>query len=142
MKSVLVADDDIVTQLTLAHILEAEGYRVHLVSNGLDALDYLQRQPIDLLISDITMPGLDGIALLETIRANPSLRELAVILITGTQEQLALARAVRVNGVLTKPVGSWQVLAEVSQALGAASRESEGTGQEEGDEDLKPPHVG
>lgn len=117
MKQILVADDSLVTQLSLVHILESTGYQVHVVNDGQSALTILHNQHIDLLISDISMPVMDGLSLLELIRHENALCRLPVILVTGTQEQLQQAQASSANAVLTKPVSSWQVVENVALAL-------------------------
>ena len=121
MKTILVADDSLVAQLSLAHILQEAGYQVHVVENGQEALDFLRSHGVDLLISDIAMPLLNGLALLRMIRNDESLPALPIIMATGTEEQITKALTSGANLVLTKPVSSWQVLDSVSQILGVAS---------------------
>lgn len=120
MTAVLIADDSLVVQLTLAHVLEAAGYRVDAVGGGREALAFLQRQTPDLFICDVSMPELDGLALLQLLRQDTRWQALPVILITGTEEQLTPAQAASAAAVLVKPVSSWQLVESASRALGAA----------------------
>ena len=65
-------------------ILEAAGYRVDTAKNGLDALDRLAaNSEIDLVVTDVDMPEMDGLALTEAIRASADWRSLPVIVVTS-----------------------------------------------------------
>jgi len=61
--SILVVDDDDAVQLLVRRVLEKAGHSVQTVGNGLEALKVIDAAPPDLVISDINMPELDGIAL-------------------------------------------------------------------------------
>lgn len=80
---VLVVDDSITTRTLEKSILEAEGFRVLLAVDGVDALDLLRREPVNLVISDVQMPRLDGFGLLRAVRADPALAKLPLILVTS-----------------------------------------------------------
>jgi two-component system, chemotaxis family, sensor kinase CheA len=80
---VLVADDSLTTRTMERYILEAAGYDVELAGDGAEALALLQERGCDVLVSDIEMPGLDGIELTERVRAEPRLRDLPIILVTS-----------------------------------------------------------
>ncbi len=118
MNHILVVDDSFVTQLTLTHILEREGYTVQVADDGREALGLMQRQGVELVITDITMPAMDGLELLQELRNREQSRGLPVIIITGTAEQLTRAEAAGADAVLTKPVSSWQVATAVARVLG------------------------
>jgi two-component system chemotaxis sensor kinase CheA len=80
---VLVADDSLTTRTMERYILEAAGYEVELAGDGAEALALLQERDCDVLVSDIEMPGLDGIELTTRVRAEPRLRDLPIILVTS-----------------------------------------------------------
>ena len=65
------------------YILEAAGYEVMLAGDGAEALALLHEQGCDVLVSDVEMPGLDGIELTVRVRAEPSLRDVPIILVTS-----------------------------------------------------------
>ena len=84
MASILVVDDEHEICAAIEAILEDEGHTIELCSDGRAALDRLIRGPVpDLLLSDIMMPRLNGLDLLEQIRANRALRSLRVILMSA-----------------------------------------------------------
>ncbi len=80
---VLVADDSLTTRTMERYILEAAGYEVMLAGDGAEALALLHEQGCDVLVSDVEMPGLDGIELTARVRAEPSLRDVPIILVTS-----------------------------------------------------------
>lgn len=84
-KRVLVAEDSITSRLLLKHILESAGYQVETAVDGVDALSKLRHENFALLVSDIEMPHMDGLALTERLRADPKTAELPVVLVTSLQ---------------------------------------------------------
>jgi len=80
---ILVADDSITTRTLEKNILEAAGYRVRVAADGAEAWTVLQHEPIQLLVSDVNMPRLDGIGLTEKVRADEKLKSLPIVLVTS-----------------------------------------------------------
>src|SRR6185436_6930133 len=81
---VLIVDDEPLNLKMLRAQLEAEGRRVVSASNGHEALEALQREPFDGVISDIQMPEMDGFRLCMAVRNDESLRNLPFIFYTAT----------------------------------------------------------
>lgn len=81
--SVMVVDDSIVTRMLEKSILEAAGYTVHVAADGVEALRALHATPVDLVVSDINMPNMDGLALTQQIRADVALRDVPIVLVTS-----------------------------------------------------------
>jgi len=94
-RRVLVADDSLTTRTLERYILEAAGYEVVLAGDGAEALALLQEKGCDALVSDVDMPGLDGIALTLRVRAEPKLRDLPVILVTSLDSALDRERGLQ-----------------------------------------------
>lgn len=83
MKSILIVDDEGGIQEILAAFLKESGYQVHVVGNGKEALDYIQKvQDIDLIVSDIRMPVMGGNDLAKRVRSMKP--DLPIIGITGS----------------------------------------------------------
>lgn len=80
---VLVADDSLTTRTLERYILEAAGYEVELAGDGVEAFSLLDERGYDVLVSDVDMPGLDGVALTVQVRQLPRFRELPIILVTS-----------------------------------------------------------
>ena len=68
MKKILVADDEMAIRLLYSEELKEEGYEVFTASNGLEALEIVEKEPLDLVILDIKMPEMDGIEALRQIK--------------------------------------------------------------------------
>ncbi len=84
---ILVVDDSLTTRTLEKSILEAHGYQVRLAFDGIEALGRLRAEEIDLVISDIQMPRLDGFGLLQAIKADQALKSLPVILVTSLESR-------------------------------------------------------
>lgn len=88
--TVLVVDDSFTTRTLETSILETNGYRVRVAVDGVEALEQLRSEKIDLVISDIQMPRLDGFGLLEEIKRDQRLARIPVIVVSsvdGTEDQ-------------------------------------------------------
>ena len=90
-RRLLVADDSVTTRSLEKAILEEAGYEVRLAADGHQAWRILQDEPIDLVVADVEMPGMDGFTLTETMRHSLALRRIPVVLVTslGTDEDRA-----------------------------------------------------
>jgi DNA-binding response OmpR family regulator len=82
---VLVVDDEPMVREVIARYLEREGMRVHELSDGDDALGWLQTERPDLLVLDVMLPGTDGLAILRAVRA---MGDTPVILLTARAEEI------------------------------------------------------
>ena len=116
---ILVADDDAVIREGLRRVLGREGYQVETQPNGRLAMDRLQEASFDLLITDLKMPGMSGLEVLQAVRVLQP--EMPVILITGFA---AVDNAVEVMkcgaaDYLAKPFTNEEILAKVRKALDA-----------------------
>jgi two-component system response regulator HydG len=115
--TLLVADDDEAVRLSLERALTREGYGVVLAPDGQAALDRLRQGGVDLLLSDLRMPGLTGLELLKM--AKEVAPDVDVILLTafGTVEEAVRAMKDGAIDFLTKPLQRAQLLRVVRQAL-------------------------
>lgn len=96
-------------------------FRVDAVYGGPAALDYLgTHDDVDCVLLDLNMPGLDGVAVLEAVRADARLRALPVVVVTaaGEQGQVERARALGVAAIVTKPFSPKKLYRQVAGLLG------------------------
>ncbi len=96
-KTILLVDDSITARSMLKNILEAAGYLVLTAVDGADALTVLGEQKIELVITDVNMPRLDGFMLTERIRAEKSLAKLPVVLVTSLEAKADRERGLEVG---------------------------------------------
>ncbi len=83
---ILVVDDDSGNRDLLTRLLGNSGYTIATAGDGREGLEYLQRNAVDLVISDLVMPGLDGLQLLREIRRTERLSEVPVVVTSGVDE--------------------------------------------------------
>lgn len=129
---VLVVDDNADLRAYVARLL-GDTYRISMASNGREALAIIHRDRPDLVVSDIAMPHVDGIELLQHIRDLPSSYDISVILLTARvgAEEIASALEVGADDYVTKPFTGAELLARVrtqiraQQARRAAERQSQ-----------------
>jgi excisionase family DNA binding protein len=117
-RRVLVVDDEASIRDLLSKTLALAEYDVDVASDGRSALERIRIYQYDLLIADLKMPGIDGLAVIrEAKRYNA---QLAVLIITGYSSEASAIEAVNlgVSGYLTKPFRVPQVLAAAAKALG------------------------
>ncbi len=113
--SVLIVDDNELNRDMLSRRLERQNYVVGIAENGEQALERIEREPWDLVLLDVTMPGLSGLEVLKVIRSQKSPAELPVIMVTARQESTDIVQALNLgaNDYVTKPIDFAVVLARV-----------------------------
>jgi CheY-like chemotaxis protein len=121
---VLVVDDEEVIRLVVKTALSMAGYEVHVATCGTEGLEKAQTLLPDLIITDITMPGLNGYELVDEVRQTPGLSDIPVMVLTARRSDELDARCAAVDAYLTKPFTLNDLYASVK---GLLSRPSEGT---------------
>ncbi len=113
---VLLLDDEEDARQSMTRYLKKEGYEVFSGSDGQEGLDIFNRERIDVVVTDVMMPNMDGLTLLEEIKKYPG--ETAVILITGFGNEDMVIQAMRegVDNFLRKPVDIEHMLVSVDKA--------------------------
>jgi two-component system chemotaxis sensor kinase CheA len=103
-KRLLVVDDSVTTRALEKSILEAAGYEVLAAADGRAAWQLLQEEAVDLVVSDVDMPGMDGFALTEAVRGTARFCDLPVVLVTARESEPDKARgsAVGADAYLVK----------------------------------------
>jgi two-component system chemotaxis sensor kinase CheA len=87
-----VVDDSITTRSLEKNVLEASGYNVRVAVDGLEALEKISTERPSLVISDIEMPRMTGLQLLEAMRANKEMRDIPVIIVSSLEKAEEKAR--------------------------------------------------
>lgn len=111
--TILVVEDDAVVRELLAEVLAADGYQVRCATHGGEALNILEAEPIHLVLSDIMMPHLDGLALLRLLRAGRNPPPVVLMSALPPAEVRELASAY----VLAKPFDLVELLQLVETIL-------------------------
>jgi DNA-binding NtrC family response regulator len=113
---VLVVDDEPVMRGMLEKTLTKEGHSVYLASSAEEALEMLERNPVNIVLSDLSMPGMDGFALLKTLKE--SRPELPVIVMTAYADIYSVKDALLkgAEDYITKPFKSMEICMIVERA--------------------------
>ena len=101
---ILIVDDDLVFRLSTAELLEGDGFEVHSVASGQEAVEALRDARFDALLLDVKMPGSDGIAVLEALRLWGDNTPVLMISGVGTVNDAVRALHMGADDFLTKPV--------------------------------------
>ena len=122
MGVILVVDDEPVTQLMLGLMLQRSNYEVITAVDGQEAMNHLASEKIDLAIIDVNMPKMDGMTMLQRLRADKRYENLPVIMFTAQgQERIREEAAEKgATGFLTKPASSAEVTSTVARYLSMA----------------------
>ncbi len=116
---VLVVDDDALNRRLLTATLAREGHRTTAATNGEEALIALGDDPPDVILLDLVMPGIDGIGVLERIKADEALRHLPVIMISGVDDHGSVIRCLEMGAddFLPKPFDAAILRARINAGL-------------------------
>ena len=123
MKNILLVDDSQTILLSMESIIGKAGHKAHKASSGEDALRQIQAglKP-DLVITDLNMPGIDGITLIRQLRKTPGLRFTPMLMLTTESQQAKRqeAKAAGATGWLVKPVNAQQLIGVIKQVVPGA----------------------
>ncbi len=118
MKSnILVVDDEPVARQSLSEILRLEGYAVNSVPNGQAAVEFVRTHPVELMIVDLRMPGMDGLEVVQVVNQISPETEIVLLTAFGSTESAIQALRLRIHDYLLKPAAPTQVLASVKKGL-------------------------
>ena len=109
---IMVVDDCKTTRKLLGHYLKSRGYQVVFAENGLDAMEKLGRESVNMIMTDMNMPYMDGMELIKTLRSDSTWSEIPILMVTTENDGMEKERALELgaNGYIVKPV-SGEVIA-------------------------------
>lgn len=116
-KRVLLAEDEPNIATSLQFLLDRAGYDVRVQDNGAEALAAALDDPPDILILDVMLPDMDGLQILQKIRAHPTTGRLPILMLTakGAKETQDTALESGADAFITKPFANTEVLAVVDR---------------------------
>lgn len=129
MSHILIVDDDIQLRDIIGHLLTIRGHRVYSAANGKGAIDIVEQQHIDLVITDILMPDMDGYELISFLHRRASTPR--IIAMSGgsgsldSEYLLCVARSMKVDILLEKPFRLPVIETAVSELLGLAVKDQQ-----------------
>ena len=117
----VVEDSPTMRQLISFSLKRFKGSRVIEAVDGVDALKKLSTEKVDIILTDINMPVMDGLKLVSLVRQNPSLKHIPIIIITteGAEEDRERGLALGANAYISKPIQSSHLIRTISDILQA-----------------------
>jgi len=114
---ILAVDDSATVRKFVAVSLSMQGFQVITASDGMDALEKLPQQQVDLLVTDLNMPNMDGFELIRALRENPQYKDLPVIILTSLTDEVSRETGAKlgVNSFLVKPFSLEKIQYEVAK---------------------------
>jgi two-component system chemotaxis response regulator CheY len=120
MASILAVDDSASMRQMVAFTLKGAGYQVIEASDGVEALNIARGQGVNLVITDVNMPKMDGISLIKELRALPAYRFTPLLMLTteSSAEKKQQGKAAGATGWIVKPFNPEQLVNTVKKVLG------------------------
>ena len=117
--TILIIENEVSNRLLIERVLSTRGYRCLSASNGREALAMLDIEPVDLILTDLSMPVLDGYRTTQLIRARPALANVPIVAVTAfaLNDENEAALQIGCNEYLTKPFKPRQLLEVVDRLL-------------------------
>ena len=119
MATILVVDDQLEFRFLLEQVLQRAGYDVMTASDGAEAFQKVLHNRPDLILLDVMMPVVDGFGVLDTLKADPELSSVPIVMLTARDQARDLARGHRrgADVYLTKPLDRDELLLTVQRLL-------------------------
>ena len=120
MATILAVDDSASMRQMVSFTLKGAGYDVIEATDGADALKSAEGRSVNLVLTDVNMPGMDGITLIRELRKLPAYRYTPMLMLTteSAAEKKAEGKAAGATGWLVKPFNPDQLLATIRKVLG------------------------
>lgn len=117
--TILIVENEVSNRILVERVLSTRGYRCLSASNGREALDILDHEHVDLILTDLSMPVLDGYRTTQLIRERPGLTNVPIVAVTAyaLNDESEAAMKIGCNEYLTKPFKPKQLLEVVDRLL-------------------------
>lgn len=119
-KQILVVDDEPNIVMALEFLMKQQGYGVRSASDGNSALEEVERDPPDMVLLDVNLPGRNGFEVCEAVRANPAWKGIRILMLTGKERDVDRRKglALGADDYVTKPFATQDVIVKVKELLG------------------------
>ena len=117
--TILVIENEVSNRILIERVLSTRGYRCLSATNGYEALDLLDHEHVDLILTDLSMPVLDGYRTTQLIRARPGMQTVPIVAVTAfaLNDEGEAAKKIGCTEYLTKPFKPRQLLEVVDRLL-------------------------
>lgn len=120
--TILIIENEVSNRILIERVLSTRGYRCIAASNGLEALNLLERERVSLILTDLSMPVMDGYRTTQLIRERPGMERVPIVAVTAyaQSDENEAALQIGCNEYLTKPFKPRQLLELVDRLLPGA----------------------
>ena len=118
---ILVVDDSKTIRNLVAFVLKAEGFKVSTAEDGLDAMEKLYNlDPVDLIVSDVNMPRMDGFTFIKNIRMQDAYKDIPIIVLSteGQEKDIQTGLNIGANLYMVKPAQPEKMVRNIKMLLG------------------------
>ncbi len=118
-KVILIAEDSPTIRKFISFSLAAKGFEIISAADGMEALEQLPKENINLIITDLNMPNINGFELIKSIRSNDELKDVPIIILSSltSREEIEKGISCGANSYLLKPFDPKRIIYEVSKYL-------------------------
>jgi two-component system, chemotaxis family, chemotaxis protein CheY len=118
-KIILIAEDSPSIRKYITYTLKVKGFSIIAVSDGMEALEKLPGEKVNLIITDLNMPNVDGFELIRTIRQNPEYKDIPIIILSSlaNNDDIEKGLSCGADSYLLKPFCSNRILYEISKYI-------------------------
>jgi DNA-binding response OmpR family regulator len=119
---ILIVDDEPNILISLEYLMQREGFDVSVARDGLQAIEAIGRDPPDLVLLDVMMPGKTGFEVCQEVRAQDALKDIRILMLTakGRDTDVAKGLALGADAYMTKPFSTRELVLKVREMLGSA----------------------
>ena len=120
-KHILIVDDSKTVRNLVAFIMKKEGFRVTTAEDGLDGLEKLYAaEQVDLIVSDVNMPRMDGLSFIKTVREQETYRDIPIVVLSteGQDKDIQIGLTIGANLYMVKPAQPEKLVRNVKMLLG------------------------
>jgi DNA-binding response OmpR family regulator len=125
---IVIAEDDRDIADLIAHYLQKAGWSPHVSPTGDEALVYIRKQPVDLVILDVMLPGLSGLEVCRALRADPATAALPIIMVTARAEETdrIIGLEIGADDYISKPFSPNELVARIRALMRRSKRAEPG----------------
>ncbi|MFC1742427.1 response regulator [Candidatus Riflebacteria bacterium] len=125
MANILVVEDSLMLRKVACFPLEKEKHKVFEANNGIEGLEIVYKEEIDLIFTDLNMPGMDGFEFIKQLKENEKYSNIPIVILTteGKKDMIMKGLSLGANSFLQKPIKPDLMLKEVAKLLGDKSQE-------------------
>ena len=121
MTNILLVEDNSITVIDIKRMLHKNGYNPKVAVNGKEALEMVEKEEFDILITDLLIPYVNGLELIQKLKNDENSKNIKIIIVSGIDDDLTMAEANKlgVDDYLIKPIVAFDLISSINKLVGA-----------------------